>query len=350
MALADAGGRRSVNAGVRRHLLLACAALLLVLVALAVTIAPSDALGGGAVAFAHHRHHPTPTASTTVRPTATHAATATATVVASATATATLPPTATLAPTATPTATVTATSLPTTTPTSTPTPAPSGWTTVLDDEFTGAGIPSHWELYDGHYGSGPANNCAAPSQDSAPGDGYLYLTMSYKASGTCGAGWYEGGMMISDPFQETNQAITVRWRILPSADPTIVRSHEIIPMIFPQTASYADAEDDLCETGQLTGCQSYLHYGGGSQVEHDYTIDLTQWHTMRFTQQNGVITATIDGVLLWSQNVGSSVLPNDVRRAVLQQECPAAACPTASYAGETERLQIDWITIQVPSA
>jgi hypothetical protein len=221
---------------------------------------------------------------------------------------------------------------------------------VLDDEFTAAGIPSHWEPYDGHYGSGPADNCAAPSQDSAPGDGFLYLTMSYKTSGTCGAGWYEGGMSISDAYQEQSQAVAVRWRILPSKDPTIVRSHEIVPMIFPQSLSYDQAEDDLCETGQLTGCQTYLHYGGGAQLEHDYTLDLTAWHTWRFTQAHGVVTASIDGSLVWSQNVGTSVLPDATRGVVLQQECPAAACPPASYAGESERLQIDWITIQVPTA
>ena len=326
--------RRPPKTLVRFAVTAVMAVAVLVLALVALFPASSDAQAHGD----HQRHHhPTPTVTVTHTPT--HSPTVTPT--------ATKPPTVTPSPSPT----VTPTMLPTATATatSTPTPPPSGWKTILDDEFTASGIPSHWELYDGHYGSGPANNCAAPSQDSAPGDGYLYLTMSYKTSGTCGAGWYEGGMMISDPFQETAQAITVRWRILPSKDPSIVRSHEIIPMIFPQTASYADAEDDLCETGQLTGCQTYLHYGGGSQLEKDYTLDLTQWHTMRFTQENGVITATIDGVLLWSQNVGTSVLPNDVRRAVLQQECPGAACPPASYAGETEQIQIDWITIQVPS-
>lgn len=156
--------------------------------------------------------------------------------------------------------------------------------------------------------------------------------------------------MIDSAYQESQQAVSVRWRIVPSADPTIVRSHEIIPMLFPEFVSYADGEDDLCETGQLTGCQTYLHYGGGSQLQHDYTLDLTQWHTWRFTQQAGVITVTIDGVLIWSENVGTTVLPDVVRRAVLQQECPAAACPptTAPYTSETEILQIDYFILQIP--
>lgn len=235
-------------------------------------------------------------------------------------------------------------------PTPAPSPPPSGWVTVVDDEFTDAGIPSHWHLYDGPYNSGPSNNCATPSQDSAPGDGYMYLTMAYKTSGTCGADWYEGGMMIDSAYEYQQQAISIRWRILPSADPTIVRSHEIIPMLFPEFVSYADGEDDLCETGQLSGCQTYLHYGGGSQLEHDYVLDMTQWHTWRFTQANGIITVTIDGVLVWSEQVGTIVLPDVIRRAVLQQECPAAACPPTiePYINETEVLQIDYFVLQIP--
>ncbi len=297
--------------------------------------------------------------------TATDSASPTDSAVASETASATVPPggspTATAAvsppfaalPPATPTATSRAT------PTATSAPAPAGWKTVLDDEFSGVGVPSHWGLYDGHYGSGPSNNCAAPSQDSAPGDGYLYLTMSYKTSGSCGAGWYEGGMMISDPYYYTAQAVSVRWRILPSKDPSIVRSHHIIPMLFPnddKTYQWYNAEDDLCESGHQDGCDTFLHDGTaadtGSQVYNSYTIDLTQWHTWRFEQKDGTLIVYIDNMAtpVWKMTQGTSVLPNAVRSVALQQECPADACPPASYAGETERLQIDWITIQVPGA
>jgi hypothetical protein len=174
------------------------------------------------------------------------------------------------------------------------------------------------------------------------------MTMAYKTSGTCGAGWYEGGMMISSAYEEAQQRITVRWRIIPSAHPTVVRSHEIIPMIFPETLSYDYAEDDLCETGQTTGCQTFLHYGGGSQFEKDYALDLTQWHTMTFTQANGVITGVIDGVTVLNKDVGTTVLPGAVRRAVLQQECPASACPPATYAGDTEVIQLDYFILQIP--
>lgn len=253
-------------------------------------------------------------------------------------------------------------STPIDTPTNTPapTPAPSGWTTVLDDEFTAAGIPSHYGLYDGHYGSGPSNNCAAPSQDSAPGDGYLYLTMSYKTSGTCGAGWYEGGMMISEPYDYRNQAVTVRFRILPSANPSVVRSHHIIPMLYPNddpVYSWYNAEDDMCESGQLASCDTYLHDGTASdtspQVYHTYTVDLTQWHTWRFEQKDGTLRASLDNMTtpIWTMSQGTSVLPDALRRLVLQQECPASACPpaTAPYTSMKEVIQIDWLTLQVPA-
>jgi hypothetical protein len=279
--------------------------------------------------------------------------------------TATASPTSAATKTATASATVTATRTPTATPsptvipgpTGTPAPAPSGWTTVLDDEFTASGIPSHWELYDGPYGSGPSNNCAAPSQDSAPGDGYLYLTMGYKPSGACGAGWYEGGMQITDAYDLPQQAVTVRWRILPSANPSVVFSHHIVPMIFPDDPKYQwyQGEMDLCETESYTDCWTFIHDGTagdeGRQNYHDYAMDLTQWHTWRFEQAHNTLTVYLDDMPtpIWRFAGDATTLPDAMRRAVLQQECPANACPPASYAGETERIQIDWITIQAPA-
>ncbi|HEX9035993.1 MAG TPA: hypothetical protein VF808_03295 [Ktedonobacterales bacterium] len=242
------------------------------------------------------------------------------------------------------------------TPTATIRPAPPGWVTVLDDEFTAPGIPAHWELYDAPYGSGP-ENCAAPSQDSAPGDGYLYLTMAYRQGGNCGAGWYTGGMMISDAYALREQAITVRWRVLPSKHPTVVFSHHIIPMAFPDDPSYQwyQAEADYCEAESYTGCWTYLHDGTASDTSgqhyNDYqNVNLTKWHAWRFVQAHGTLKAYIDDMSkpVWVFNGGTSQFPNAIRRAVLQQECPADACPPASYAGATETIQIDWITIQIP--
>ena len=227
---------------------------------------------------------------------------------------------------------------------------------MLNDQFTTAGIPAHWDLYEAPYNSGPGN-CAAPSQDSAPGDGYMYLTMGYHTSGDCGAGWYTGGMMVSSAFDFPQQAITVRWRIIPSKNPSVVFSHHIIPMAFPDAAGYDwyNAEADYCETETYTDCSTYLHDGTASdtsgQEYHDYlNIDLTQWHTWRFEQENGSLKAYIDNMTtpVWVFTGGTSQLPNAPRRVVLQQECPADACPPASYAGESEVIQIDWITIQVP--
>lgn len=260
-------------------------------------------------------------------------------------------PTATVAPTLT--------AGPTATPTATPVPAPSGWTTVLDDEFNTPGIPAHWSLYDGPYGSGQ-HSCAAPGQDSAPGDGYLHLTMAYRTSGNCGAAWYTGGMMISDSYKFAQQALTIRWRIVPSANPATVYAHFIIPMIYPNddlpAYDWYNAEDDLCEGGDLReGCDTFLHDGTASdtspQVYQSYRVDLTQWHTWRFVQKNGTLKVYLDNLNspIWVMNQGTSVLPNAMRQTVLQQECSADGCPAASYAGETEDIQIDWITIQVPT-
>jgi hypothetical protein len=237
--------------------------------------------------------------------------------------------------------------------------ASTTWSTLLDDEFTTPGIPAHWHLYDGHYGSGPSNNCATPSQDSAPGDGSLHLTMSYKSSGICGAGWYEGGMQIADQYNLPNQALTVRWKIVPSADPSVVKSHFIIPMLWPDDPKYKwyQGEEDYCESSSVTSCTSYLHDGTSSntnqQVQHNYTIDLTQWHTWRFEQYNGKLTVYIDNMStpVWTMNQGTTVLPSMLRRAVLQQEC-TSSCPSTSsaYLGDKQTILIDSFILQVPAA
>lgn len=261
-------------------------------------------------------------------------------------------------PSASPSSSPTTAPSPTTTPAPTPTqpPAPSGWTTVLDDEFSSSGIPSHWQLYNAPYGSGP-RNCAAPSQDSAPGDGYMYLTMAYHSSGDCGAGWYTGGMMISDSYNLAEQAITVRWRVIPSQHPSAVFSHLIIPMAFPDDASYQwyQAEADFCEGDAPGGCTTFLHDGTssdqGQQVYNHYpTINLTQWHTWRFEQANGTLTVYIDNMTtpFWVFKGTLSQFPNAHRRVVLQQECQSDGCPSSTYAGDAEKIQIDWITIQKP--
>jgi hypothetical protein len=308
---------------------------------------------------------PNPTASVTIRtsrgsprpgkhqpPTATPTPTATATPT----------PTPALTPAPTPTPTATPTAAPTLTPASTPTPTPSAiptptlaspspadptWVNVIDDQFNTGGVPAHWSLYDGPYGSG-SHNCAAPSQVDVSG-GYLHLVMSYQASGTCGAGWYTAGLSLSGA-SAIDQRVTLRFRVVNTSGGAF-HSHFIIPMRWPDVDSSwpSGGEEDYLEGSWTGGVNSYLHYGANdAQVSSPtYAVDVTQWHTVQTTRIDHVVTVSIDGVVEWTYTGSSATLPDTLKHVVLQQECSANGCPT-SNAG-TEDIQIDWITIEDPT-
>jgi len=247
-------------------------------------------------------------------------------------------PVVTPTPTAVPTPTPTAVQTPT--PTATPTPA-LGWVTVVNDQFD-AGLPAHWASYNGAYGSGP-HNCAIPAHATVNG-GILHMLMSYQASGTCGAGWYTAGLALIG-FSSIDQRVTVRFRVVDSN----VSGHFIIPMRWPDNdASWpAGGEEDYCETDAPTGCTSFLHYGSSnSQTSHAYSVDLSQWHVLRFQRLKHVVTASIDGVLVWTFNGSATTLPDTLKHVVLQQECHSS-CPSGTTG--TEDIQIDWITVENPS-
>jgi hypothetical protein len=259
----------------------------------------------------------------------------------------TAPPTSRPTPTATrspaPTYLPTASPAPTPTPTPAPTATPKpAWTMVVNDQFNSGGVPSHWTLYDAPYGSG-AGNCADPSHVTVSG-GYMHIRMSYQTSGACGPGWYTGGMMISDAYGSVDQRVTVRFRVVNNG----VQGHYIIPMRWPDTAPWpSGGEEDFCESSDLAGCTTFLHYGSNnSQISRDYAVNLAQWHTMRFTRLKDVVTAAIDGNVVWTYKGSSATLPATVKRVVLQQECQSS-CPSGTSGSED--IQIDWITIEDPT-
>ncbi len=255
-------------------------------------------------------------------------------------------PIRTPAPTAAPTAAPTPkpTPRPTAVPTATPPASTPGWTTVVDDQFNSGGVPSHWAAYDGPYGSG-VQNCAAPSQDTVSG-GYLHLTMAYRSSGNCGAGWYTGGLSL-DGFSSVDQRVTVRLRVIDTGNAT---SHLIIPMRWPDdNASWpTGGEEDYFEGDSDGGINTFLHYGSNNAqvASPDYNVDLSTWHTIQVTRLNHVVTVSVDGSA-WTYSGSQSTLPDTLKHVVLQQECHANGCPSGTSG--TEDLQIDWITIENPS-
>jgi hypothetical protein len=221
----------------------------------------------------------------------------------------------------------------------------SAWRTVVNDRFTRAGRPpAHWSLYDGPYGSG-AHNCARPSHDYVSG-GVLHLLMKYRTSGDCGAGWYTGGMMLSKAYQSIDQRITLRWRVAYRG----VHAHRVIPMRWPSNGSWPEGgEEDYCEATSLSQCKTFLHYGtDNSQESHGYRVDLTRWHTWRFSRRRHVVRVYRDRMTtpIWVYRGSSTTLPDTLKRVVLQQECRFAGCPTRTTGSED--IRIDWIRVENP--
>jgi len=219
------------------------------------------------------------------------------------------------------------------------------WTNVVDDEFNTAGVPSHWAIYDGHYSS--SDGCANPSHVTAPGDGFMHIKMFWDTNWCApNGGWEVGGMQISASLGAINQRVTVRWQVT-STDPTNVRSHRIIPMRWVDDPNFQwyQGESDYCEGSEYTGCSSFLHYSTSGQIQHDYTVDLTQMHTWRFEHgPNHLIKAYIDDLVnpVWTYQGDATTIPDAIRRTVLQQEC-RSTCPSGTTGSED--IKIDWITI-----
>src|SRR3954464_4981684 len=76
--------------------------------------------------------------------------------------------------------------------------ASTQWVRVLDDGFGSGGVPAHWQLYDGLYGSG-SGNCASPAHVWVAG-GAMHMLMRWEPSGRCGAAWYTAGMAVSSAY------------------------------------------------------------------------------------------------------------------------------------------------------
>lgn len=223
-------------------------------------------------------------------------------------------------------------------------PAPQTWVTQIDDRFDTGGIPAHWRLYDGPYGSDP-HNCASPGHVYISG-GAMHMLMHYEESGRCGAGWYTAGMMLAPEYGTIDQRITLRWRVVRNG----ATSHHIIPMRWGMPWPQG-GEEDFCEGSSPNGCSTFLHYGddGAAHVAHRYTFDKSEWHTMRFVRRNLTLSVFIDDFSspVWVYRGTSETLPETVKRPVLQQECVPSGCPRGSDG--MEDIQIDWIVIERPA-
>lgn len=235
---------------------------------------------------------------------------------------------------------------PGTTPATTPTPTP-GWTNIVNDRFDTGSIPSHWSRYSNPYGSAP-HNCTDPAHVYVA-NGYLQLLESYESSRPAGAhcpyaaGWYTGGLTLpyTAPYSANDQRVTVRFRIVSVGG---VVPHYIIPM-----RRADNSEEDIFESDVLSFGHTFLHYTGGRvRSVPAYSIDVTQWHTVRVTQLNHVVSVYIDDMTTpaWRYGGNSTTTPDATqwRHVLLQQECShATGCPKGT-SGDSE-IQVDWITV-----
>jgi hypothetical protein len=239
------------------------------------------------------------------------------------------------------------TCLPSPTSTTTTSNTTPGWTNIVDDQFNSGGIPRHWSPYSNPYRSAP-NNCTDPAHDFVSG-GYLHLVESYESSKPAGvncpygAGWYTGGLTLpyTPPYSASNQRVTVRFRIVSVGG---VVPHYIIPM-----RRADNSEEDFFESDVLSFGHTFLHYAGG-RIRSDpaYSIDVTKWHTVRFTQLNHVVSVYVDDMAkpMWRYDGNPTTTPDATqwRHVLLQQECSHAnGCPRGT-SGSSD-IQVDWITV-----
>ena len=121
-------------------------------------------------------------------------------------------------------------------------------------------------------------------------------------------------------------------------------------MRWPDADSWpAGGEEDFCESDTAAGCDTFLHYSSSNrQNYHSYSVNLSQWHTLRFERLNHVVSAYIDNLAspVWTFRGDSNTLPDTLKHVVLQQECQSASCPSGTTG--TEDIQIDWITVENP--
>jgi hypothetical protein len=244
----------------------------------------------------------------------------------------------------------TSTSSSTTTSSTTTTTHPSGgWVNVVNDRFDSGGVPEHWYVYDGRYGSDPFNY--ARRDHVFVGGGVLHLLMKYEQSGADGAAWYTGGMQVKSVYAGVHQRVTLRWRVVVTNEQ--VHGGRVIPMRWVDDPAFAwyQGEADYFEGGSLDGGSTHLrHTDSSSVVSHDWTVNLRQWHTMRFeTFPSGggriIFNAYIDDLTTpsWTYVGTEQTIPSAIRHTVLQQGCRMSGCPPPGP--DTEDIQIDWITI-----
>ena len=94
---------------------------------------------------------------------------------------------------------------------------------------------------------------------------------------------------------------------------------------------------------------TFLHYGtNNSFVYFGWpTLDVSQWHDYAFTRRDHRITLTVDGNVIWDQQLSSTELPDAAKHPVFQQENSNYQPPTAAHTAY-EEIQIQRVKLEIP--
>ena len=260
------------------------------------------------------------------------------------------PPNSTPTPNTMPSASPAATPSPTPTATSTPAPMPTapspGWREVFADDFTGRALDlDNWFTYDGQPAGDPGG--WFDTTHVALSDGNLVIS-GYQDPAD-GGRWVTGGVCSKPALVQTYGKYLVRFRF----DAGAGIAHAIL--LWPANNSWPP-EIDFSEDNGADRQTTYatLHYGSSdTQMQHQTSVDLTQWHTLGVEWTSGRIAYTLDGAV-WATVTGASVPAVPM---VLDIQTQAWSSGTSTWERGTDsttpahvNLYVDWVVAYAPGS
>ena len=226
-----------------------------------------------------------------------------------------------------------------------PSQAPSGYYTVVAQDFTGTTVPSGWHPYSGQPGT-DTGGWWNPSHVTV-GDGLLTLR-TYQDPAHAGPNrstWVEGGIDLWPTGVLRNGEYLVRSRVTSTVGVTQV-------MILWPNHQNRHEEIDFNESDGTNESTATFHWGNGARRRELQAtargVNLTQWHTWGVIVTPRMITYTLDGTP-WATMRQHAHVNYDL--ALQQQVWPCGthdeACPSAATPHEVD-MQIDWAVVYAP--
>ena len=230
-----------------------------------------------------------------------------------------------------------------------PTQAPTGYQTIVAQDFTGTTLPSGWHAYSGQPGS-DTGGWWDPSHVTV-GQGMLVLHAYEDATHygqSSGPPWVEGGVDLWPDGVLTDGEYLVRSRVTSATGVTQVE------LLWPNSDIWPP-EIDFNESNGTNESTAHLLYGPAGQpirVESPSltSIDLTQWHTWGVTVTPSLISFTLDGTV-WATMENNPQEQVPMHLAIQQQVWPcnsqSETCPSAATPSEVD-MQVDWAVVYAP--